>query len=81
MDFSIQVNAIWMELSINILRGHTHKLKFLNYDVFLSLKIVLTTAKSVDTDEMHILWHFIWVFTVCQSTCLGGFSIQRVKWF
>ena len=37
---------------LNILRGHTHTLKFLNYDVFLSLKIVLTAAKSVDTDEM-----------------------------
>ena len=41
---------------LNILRGHTHTLKFLNYDVFLSLKIVLTTAKSVDTDEMP---HFV----------------------
>ena len=27
-------------------------------------------ANSADPDECHILWHFIWVFTICQfSTC------------
>ena len=29
-----------------------HRLEFPNYDVFLSLKIVLTSAKSEDPDEM-----------------------------
>ena len=35
---------------LNILRGR--RLKFPNYDVFLSLRIVLTSAKSVELDEM-----------------------------
>ena len=25
-----------------------------------------------------IVWHFIWIFTVCQSTCSGVSSVQRV---
>ena len=29
--------------------------------------------------KCHILWHFIWAFTVCQSTPLVVSSIQRVK--
>ena len=29
--------------------------------------------------KCHIMWHFIKVFTVCQSTCLGVSSLQRVK--
>ena len=41
MDFPIQIKAIRMWLSIiNILRGHRSEL--LNYDVFLSLRIVCT---------------------------------------
>ena len=27
----------------------------------------------------HIMWHFIWVFTVFKSTCLGVSRIQRVN--
>ena len=44
-----------MGLSIIYLRGH--KLEFPNFDLFLNLKVVLMTAKSVD----------ILVLTVCQS--------------
>ena len=29
--------------------------------------------------KCHIMWHFIWVFTVCQSTCLGVSGLLRVK--
>ena len=29
--------------------------------------------------KCHILWHFIWVFTVCESTFLEVSSIQRVN--
>ena len=28
--------------------------------------------------KCNVMWHLIWVFTVCQSTPLGVFSIQRV---
>ena len=31
--------------------------------------------------KCSIMLHFIWVFTVCQSTRLGVSSIQRVKDF
>ena len=36
-----------------------------------------TLCTSVPED--CILWHFIWVFTVCQSTPLGISSKQHVK--
>ena len=44
--------------------------------VFFSLNIFLTFTNSVDLDEMQ---HFIWVLTVCKSTCLGVSQIQRVN--
>ena len=43
MDFPIHKNAIRMGLSIIYLKG---------ISLFLVLKIALTTAKSVDPDEM-----------------------------
>ena len=43
-----------------------------NYDVFLSLKVVLILANS----ESSII---IWVFTVCQRKRLGVSSIQWGK--
>ena len=47
-DSPIQINAIRMEL----LRGH--RSEFPNYDVLKSLKIVLTSAKSAEPDEMQL---------------------------
>ena len=37
---------------------------FPNYDVLQSLKIVLI----LENNASLMKWHFIWVFTVCQST-------------
>ena len=48
----------------------------LNYDVFLSLKVVLILANSADPFEMQ---HFICIFTVCKSDFLRVSNIQRVK--
>ena len=42
--------------------------------VFLSLTVVLILADCADPDEMH----FIWVFTVCQSTSLGVVCVCQV---
>ena len=43
-----------------------------NQDIFQTLKIVFITAYGADIDEMqYFLLHFIWIITVCQSTCLG----------
>ena len=39
------------------------------------LKIDFVFANGADSDEMP----FIWVFTVCQSTCLGVIGLQKVK--
>ena len=47
MDFPIQIN----ECPIYILRSQ--RMEFPNYDVFKSLMIVLTSAKSVEPDEMQ----------------------------
>ena len=46
------------------------------YCIFLSEDIFFTLTNSVDPDEMH---HFIRVFTVCKSTCLGVSRIQKLK--
>ena len=50
--------------------------KFLNDDVFMSLKIVFILANSANPDEML---PYIWVYTVCQSTCLSVSLKKRVK--
>ena len=56
-----------------VLKGH--RSKFLNFDIFLSLKIVLILANSVDHDEIS---QFILVFfTVCQSTFLQVSGVKR----
>ena len=50
--------------------------------VFLYLKVVLILANSADHDDNVYIYiymlHFIWVFTVCQSTRLGVSSILKV---
>ena len=74
MGFPIHIDAISMGCRLCTLRGHRQN--FLNYDVFLSLTVVLILAKSADPDEMQhnkcsIMLHFIWVFTACQSTHSG----------
>ena len=43
-----------------------------------SLKVVLTSAKRVDPEEMHFQ-HFIWVFTVFKNNRLGVFRIKMVN--
>ena len=46
----------------------------------LSLKIIFVLANSVDPDEMpQTMWHFIWVFTICQSIHLGVTGKKRNK--
>ena len=40
-----------MNIPFCILRGH--RLKFLDYDVFLSLKVVLILANSANPDELQ----------------------------
>ena len=59
-----------------VLRGTQVKISPKNIE-FLSLKIVLVLANSIDPDEMphhaafHLGRHFISVFAVCQSIRFG----------
>ena len=79
MDFPIQMEAIRIGLSMMYFKGS--QVVIPNYYVFLSVGIVFTFTNSVDPDEMqmkcHTLRHFIWVFTVYQSICLGVSSIYK----
>ena len=73
MDFPIHIVTISISFK-------AYRSKCLNYDVFLSLKIVFILANSVDPDEMlpygsfHLGLH-------CQSTCLTVSRMKRVKCF
>ena len=49
MDFPLHIDTIRMGLPIVYFNGS--KVKFLNYDVFLSLKVVLILANSADPNE------------------------------
>ena len=51
MDFPIHIDTISMGLPIVYFKGS--QVDFLNYDVFLSLKIILIFANSADPDEMQ----------------------------
>ena len=51
MDFPIHIDTTSVGLPIVYFKGH--RLSFLNYDVFLSLKIVCILANSADPDEMQ----------------------------
>ena len=65
MNFSFlfdTLNLGWSTVKI-IYKGYNFQINF------LSLKILYVLANSKDPDEM---WHFIWVFTVCQRTPLGS---------
>ena len=53
-----------------------HRLKFLNQIVVFFSKDKVCLLYGADPDEML---HLIWVFTVCQSTRLGAFDLQRFK--
>ena len=47
----MHIDTISMGLPIVYFKGHMYN--FLNYDVFLSLKVVLILANSADSDEMQ----------------------------
>ena len=51
IDFSIQLKAIRMRLSIIYFKG-SHRSVFLNNDDFLSPGIVFTLTNSIDPEEM-----------------------------
>ena len=58
-----------------LLLGHRSKKIFFN--IFLSLKIFFIQQTVQTLMKCSIMQHFIWVFTVCQSTCLRVFRLKR----
>ena len=52
---------------------------FLNYDISLSLKIVLILANSADSDEMQHYATFYQGLTVCQVPFMGFPVYKRLK--
>ena len=48
--------------------------------ISMGLSIVYFNGSQVEFMKCSNMLHFIWVFTVCQSTCLGASSIQRAKY-
>ena len=69
MDFHKYIDTI---SPLCTFRGHRYR--FLNYEVFLSLLIVLILATVQTLLKCSITLHFIWVFTVCQITRLEVFQ-------
>ena len=61
LDYPLLSDTISFGLPIVYFKGSW--VEFLNYQVFLSLKVVLILANCADSDE-------IWVFTVCLSSRL-----------
>ena len=59
-----------------------HMSKFLNWDVFMSLKLAFILAHSADPDKnpdempSYAAFH-LGLYIVCQSTCL---PVSRMKW-
>ena len=70
---------IQLEWDCPVLYIKGSQVTFLNYNVFLSLQVVLILANSEDLDEMPRFAAFHLGLTVCQSTRLGVSSIQRVN--
>ena len=63
MDCPIHIDTISMNLSIY------QRSKFINFNIFLSLNIIFILANGADPEKSGLKRHFIWVFTVCNSTC------------
>ena len=75
MKFSIKYDTVKSGWSIVFIKGSqvtTFKKK-----IFLTLKINFVLANSAEPDEMTHYVAFIWVVTVCQSTCLGVSSTLK----
>ena len=66
-----------MDLSILYFNGS--QFNIFNLNIIVLLKIVYILANSADPDEMPHEQHFIWVFTVCQTTYLSVSRMKRVK--
>ena len=78
MDFPIHIDTISIGLPIVFFNVPQVRI-FLNYDIFLSLKIVLILANSVDTDEMQHYAAFHLGLHCLPKYQLGVSSIQRDK--
>ena len=78
MDFPFYIDTIYNKYGTAHceLKGVPGRMSYIVVYI-CPLNVVLVIANSVEPDEMH----FIWVYTVCQSTRLGVSCIQRVNPF
>ena len=65
MVFPMHVDKISMELPILYLKGSQVGISKLRFIYVLKGCFLIILANSVDTDEVHIMWVFTWVFTDC----------------
>ena len=77
MDVPIHIVTASMGLPIVYFKGS--QVNFSHYDVVLSLEAVLILANSTDPDEMKHNAAFHLGLHCLKITCLGVFSILRVK--
>ena len=80
IDYPIINDTISMGYSLLYLRGH--RSNFLNYDAFMSLKIVFILSNSTDSDEMAHYVHYV-AFHLClhcfPKYSFRGFQSPKVK--
>ena len=65
MVFPMHVDKISMELPILYLKGSQVGISKLRFVYVLKGCFLIILANSVDTDEVHIMCFFTWVFTDC----------------
>ena len=75
MDFPIQMNTIWMGLSIIYFKGS--QVEISNNYVLQSLKIIFILANSADTDEMPHLAAFHLCLHCLSKYPLRGFQYTK----
>ena len=79
MDFPYRelIHYIWTR-SLCTLKGH--RFKFLNYDAFQSLKIILMRANSADPDEMQRYAAFHLGLHCLLKYPFRGFQYRKGEW-
>ena len=76
MNISLFFDAINLEWSIVEFEGS--QVKFPDEIVFCKIVFVLTLSKQCSPwwNAVLYMWHFIWVFIVCQRTYRGGSRVS-----
>ena len=52
---------------------------FLNKIIYFCLWRFFSSQTVQNLMKCHLMWHFIWILTVCKRTCLPVFKMERVN--